>query len=107
LVFKPLTKGSSEVSADISVGPERVALQTFFNQADSGDEINRIIRYWVQDRYQARKFPRAPGPSNDTSLILPYLGAPLIGSYRLSLQPSDCPFDGAVFTLYFIFASAP
>ncbi|MBB6408795.1 hypothetical protein [Mesorhizobium sangaii] len=106
-VFKPLTKGSSEVRADISVGPERVALQTFFNQADSGDEINRIIRYWVQDRYQARKFPRAPGPSNDTSLILPYLGAPLIGSYRLSLQPSDCPFDGAVFTLYFIFASAP
>ncbi|MER9224572.1 hypothetical protein NKI39_02800 [Mesorhizobium sp. M0664] len=106
-VFKPLTKGSNEVRADISVGPERVALQTFFNQADSGDEISRIIRYWVQDRYQARKFPRAPGPSNDTSLILPYLGAPLIGSYRLSLQPSDCPFDGAVFTLYFIFASAP
>ncbi|MES0097577.1 hypothetical protein [Mesorhizobium sp. M0019] len=105
-VFKPLTKGSNEVRADISVGPERVALQTFFNQADSGDEISRIIRYWVQDRYQARKFPRAPGPSNDTSLILPYLGAPLIGSYRLSLQPSDCPFDGAVFTLYFIFASA-
>jgi hypothetical protein len=106
-VFKPVTKGSTEVRADLAVGPERLALQTFFNQADSRDEITRIIRYWVQDRYQARKFPRAPGPSNDTSLILPYLGAPLIGSYRLSLQPSNCPFDGAVFTIYFIFASAP
>ncbi|WP_245441994.1 hypothetical protein [Mesorhizobium hawassense] len=106
-VLKPLAEGSSEVSADISVGPERLAFQTFFNQADSRDEINRIIRYWVQDRYQARKFPRLPGPSNDSALILPYLGAPLIGSYRLSLQPSDCPFDGAVYTLYFIFASAP
>src|SRR5690606_15550872 len=69
-VFKPLTKGSSEVRADIAIGPERLAFQTFFNQADSRDEINRIIRYWVQDRYQARRFPRPPGPSNDTSLIL-------------------------------------
>jgi hypothetical protein len=106
-VLKPLTKGSNEVSADIAVGPGRMAFQTFFNQADSRDEINRIIRYWVEDRYQARKFPRPPGPPNDSSLILPYLGAPLIGSYRLSLQPSDCPFDGAVFTFYFVFASAP
>jgi hypothetical protein len=106
-VLKPLTQGSNEVSADIAVGPGRMAFQTFFNQADSRDEINRIIRYWVEDRYQARKFPRPPGPPNDSSLILPYLGAPLIGSYRLSLQPSDCPFDGAVFTFYFVFASAP
>jgi hypothetical protein len=106
-VFKPLTKGSDEVRADIAIGPARLAFQTFFNQADSRDQISHIISYWVVDRYQARKFPRAPGPSNDTGLILPYLGAPLIGSYRLSLQPSDCPFEGAVFTLYFIFASAP
>lgn len=106
-VFRPLTEGSAEVSADIVVGPERVALQTFFNLADSQDEVNRIIRYWVQDKFQVRRFPRPNGPPNDTTSILPYLGAPLMGSYRLSVQPSDCPFDGAVFTLYFIFASAP
>ena len=106
-VFRPLAEGSTEVSADIVVGPERVGLQTFFNLADSQDEVNRIIRYWVQDRFQVRRFPRPNGPPNDTTSILPYLGAPVMGSYRLSLQPSDCPFDGAVFTLYFIFASAP
>jgi hypothetical protein len=106
-VFKPVTEGSREVSADISIGPERLALQTFFNLADSQDEVNRIIRYWVQDRFQVRNFPRRAGPPNDTDSVLPYLGAPVIGSYRLSLQPSDCPFDNAVFTLYVIFASAP
>lgn len=106
-VFRPLTKGSSEVSSDVVVGPQRSKLQTFFNLADSQDEVNRIIRYWVQDLFQVRKFPRPNGPSNDTTSALPYLGAPLIGSYRISLQPSDCPFDGAVFTLYFIFASEP
>lgn len=106
-VFRPLAQGSREVSADIVVGPERLALQTFFNLADSQAEVDRIIRYWLQDRFQVRRFPRPSGPPNDTTSILPYLGAPVIGSYRLSLQPSDCPFDGAVFTLYFIFASAP
>lgn len=106
-VFRPLAEGSSEVTAEISVGPQRLALQTFFNLADSQDEVNRIIRYWVQDRYQVRNFPRPNGPPNDTRSILPYLGAPVIGSYRLTLQPSDCPFDNAVFTLYFIFASEP
>src|SRR5690606_23816118 len=93
MVFRPLAEGSSEVSAEIVVGPERVALQTFFNLADSQDEVERIIRYWLNDRFQLRRFPRPNGPPNDTTSILPYLGAPLIGSYRLSLQPSDCPFD--------------
>ena len=106
-VFRPLAEGSREVAAEITVGPERLALQTFFNLADSQDEVNRIIRYWVQDRFQVRSFPRPAGPPNDTNSVLPYLGAPVIGSYRLTLQPSDCPFDDAVFTLYFIFASAP
>lgn len=106
-VFKPLAEGSAEVSAEILIGPRRVALQTFINQADHREVISRIIDYWTLDRFQARRFPRLPGPANDSGLILPYLGAPLIGSYRLSLQPSDCPFDGAVYTLYFIFASAP
>lgn len=106
LVFRPLAEGSSEVSADLAVGPERLSLQAFFNLADSQEEVNRVIRYWVQDRFQVRRFPRQSGPPNDTTSVLPYLGAPVIGSYRLSLQPSDCPFDGAVFTLYFIFASA-
>lgn len=106
-VFRPIAEGSREVSADVSVGPERLALQTFFNLADSQDEVNRVIRYWVQDRFQVRSFPRPNGPPNDTQSALPYLGAPVIGSYRLTLQPSDCPFDNAVFTLYLIFASAP
>jgi hypothetical protein len=106
-VFRPLAEGSREVAADVTVGPERLALQTFFNLADSQDEVNRVIRYWLQDRFQVRSFPRLNGPPNDTASVLPYLGAPVIGSYRLSLQPSDCPFDNAVFTIYFIFASAP
>lgn len=106
-VFRPLAQGSSEVAADITVGPERLSLQTFFNLADSQDDVNRIIRYWVQDRFQVRRFPRPNGPPNDTTSVLPFLGAPVMGSYRLSLQPSDCPFDGAVFTVYFIFASMP
>jgi hypothetical protein len=106
-VFRPLAEGSREVAANLSVGPERLSLQTFFNLADSQDEVNRIIRYWVQDRFQVRRFPRSVGPPNDTTSVLPFLGAPVMGSYRLSLQPSDCPFDGAVFTAYFIFASAP
>jgi hypothetical protein len=106
-VFRPLAEGSSEVSADLLAGPERHSLQTFFNLADSQDEVNRIIRYWVQDRFQVRRFPRTTGPPNDTTSVLPFLGAPVMGSYRLSLQPSDCPFDGAVFTVYFIFASEP
>ena len=82
-------------------------LQTFFNLADSQEDVNRIIRYWLQDRFQVRRFPRPNGPPNDTTSILPFLGAPVMGSYRIALQPSDCPFDGAVFTLYFIFASEP
>ena len=106
-VFRPLAEGSNEVSTDITVGPERLSLQTFFNLADSQDEVNRIIRYWVQDRFQVRRFPRPNGPPNDTTSVLPFLGAPVMASYRMSLQPSDCPFDGAVFTLYFIFASKP
>ncbi len=106
-VFRPIAEGSTEVSADILVGPERLSLQTFFNLADSQDEVNRIIRYWLQDRFQVRRFPRPNGPPNDTTSILPFLGSPVMGSYRVTLQPSDCPFDGAVFTLYFIFASEP
>jgi hypothetical protein len=88
------------------VGPPRSGLQTFFNLVDSQEDVNRVIRYWLQDRYPVRNFPRQPGPPNDSTAVLPYLGAPVIGSDRVSLQPSDCPFDGAVFTLYFIFASA-
>ena len=61
----------------------------------------------MQDVFQVRRFPRTNGPPNDTTSVLPFLGAPVMGSYRLSVQPSDCPFDGAVFTVYFIFASAP
>jgi hypothetical protein len=106
-VFRPVAEGSSDVAAQLVVGPPRSRLQTFFNLADSQDEVNRIIRYWLQDLYQVRNFPRVNGPPNDTTSILPYLGAPVIGTYHLSLQPSDCPFEGAVFTLYFIFASAP
>ena len=76
-VFRPLAEGSREVAADIAVGPERLALQTFFNLADSQDEVNRVIRYWVQDRFQVRAFPRPNGPPNDTASVLPYLGAPV------------------------------
>jgi hypothetical protein len=106
-VFRPVAEGSREVSADLLVGPERLALQTFFNLADSQAEVNSVIRYWLQDRFQVRSFPRPQGPPNDSQSTLPYLGAPVAAAYRLSLMPSDCPFDGAVFTLYVIFASAP
>lgn len=106
-VFRPVAQGSREVTADLMVGPQRLALQTFFNLADSQAEVNAVIGYWLRDRFQVRNFPRPQGPPNDSQSTLPYLGAPVAAPYRLSLMPSDCPFDGAVFTLYVIFASAP
>ncbi|MBS0125393.1 hypothetical protein [Thetidibacter halocola] len=106
-IFRPLAEGSDEMVADIVTGPRRLSLQTFYNLADSEDDLRRVVNYWLFDRFQVRKFPRQPGPPNDPSAVLPFLGAPLISTYRIGLHPSDCPFDGAVFTVYFIFASAP
>lgn len=107
VVFRPLAEGSSEVGAQLVVGPERSSFHGFYNLADSQDDVNRVLDYWVRDRFQVRSFPRASGagPPNDTTSVLPYLGAPLIGSYELAVGPADCTYDGAVFTLHFIFSS--
>lgn len=104
-VFRPLSEGSSEVVPDIVIGPRRDAQHTFYNLVDSEATVRQITEYWVSDRFAARKFPRIPGPPNDSTAILPFLGAPVYGAYELAVHPSDCPFDGAVFTLYFFFAS--
>jgi hypothetical protein len=103
MVFKPLAEGSSELVAQLQVGPERSWVQTFFNLANSQDRVDRIQDFW-EDRFQVRQFPPIPGPPNDSNSNLPYLGAPVIGSYSLQVLPSTCSYDGAVYTLYFVYS---
>lgn len=106
MVFRPLTEGSDEVSVQVLIGPARSNEDAFWNVDDSLDEatVNGITSYWRR-RFQVRTFPHRPGPPNDDESLLPYLGAPVLGTYRLSLKPSSCSFDGANLSLYFIFAS--
>lgn len=105
MVFKALAQGSTENVAQLQIGPPRSDQQVFFNLATSQDRVDRILDFW-EDRFQVRQFPPVPGPPNDTNATLPYLGAPVIGSYALGLLPSTCGYDGAVYTIYFIYSSA-
>lgn len=105
MVFKALAQDSPETVAQLQIGPQRTDQQVFFNLATSQDRVDRILDFW-EDRFQVRQFPPTPGPPNDSNAVLPYLGAPVIGSYSLSLLPSTCGYDGAVYTIYFIYSSA-
>ncbi len=105
MVFKALAEGSPETVAQLQVGPARTDQQVFFNLATSQDRVDRILDFW-EDRFQVRQFPPIPGPPNDSNATLPYLGAPVIGSYALDVLPSTCSYDGAVYTIYFIYSSA-
>ena len=103
MLFRPLSEGSNELVAQLQVGPERSWVQTFFNLANSQDRVDQIQDFW-EDRFQVRQFPPLPGPPNDSNANLPYLGAPVIGSYSLQVLPSTCAYDGAVYTLYFVYS---
>lgn len=103
MLFRPLSEGSDELVAQLQVGPERSWVQTFFNLANSQDRVDQIQDFW-EDRFQVRQFPPIPGPPNDSNANLPYLGAPVIGSYSLQVLPSTCAYDGAVYTLYFVYS---
>ena len=106
-VFRPLAEGSPVTVPERIIGPSRGGQHTFYNMAANEADLNRVLSYWQFNRFAARKFPRMPGPPNDQDAILPFLGAPVYGTYKLAVNPSDCPFEGAVFTLLFLFASTP
>lgn len=103
MLFRPLAEGSDELVAQLQVGPERSWVQTFFNLATSQSRVDQIQDFW-ENRFQVRQFPPIPGPPNDSNANLPYLGAPVIGSYSLRVLPSTCGYDGAVYTLYFVYS---
>ena len=105
-VFRPLAEGSDEIVADISIGPPRGINRTFYDFSGNGQaNVTQIVDFWLNNILLVRKFPPQAGVPDNINAVFPFLGAPVIGSYRLSLLPSDCAFDGAVFTVYFIFSS--
>ncbi len=105
MVFHNIAEGSEEVVPQLVIGPGRSFVRPFYNLASSLDTVERILDYW-EDAFTVRSFPPSNGPPNDTRSVLPFLGAPVIGTYEVFLRPSTCGFDGAVFTLYLIFSSS-
>lgn len=105
MVFKALAEGSPETVAQLQIGPPRTDRQSFIDQTSSQDKIDRILDFW-EARFQVRHFPPLAGPPNDPESTLPYLGAPVIGSYSLEVLPASCGYDGATFSFYFIYSSA-
>lgn len=105
-VFRPLAEGSTVVVPDTVIGPRRLSENLFYNLVDSQTDVNSVLQHWLAQRHLVRKFPsRSNPPPNDRDLVLPFLGAPVYGTYALSLKPSSCGYEGAAFTLYFLFAS--
>ncbi|SDF57199.1 hypothetical protein SAMN04488105_13010 [Salipiger thiooxidans] len=105
IVFRPVTEGASDLAAELVIGPPRNKAQTFLRSTTEDAQIDQILSYWSSD-FAIRTFPPSGGPRNDPESRLRYLGAPLIGDYRLDAHPSDCAHDRSVITLYFVFASA-
>ncbi|MBF0314124.1 MAG: hypothetical protein HQK50_07720 [Oligoflexia bacterium] len=105
MVFNNISENSTEVVPTLVTGPARSYVIPFYNLATAQDRVNSILDYW-EGRFNVRNFPQLPGPINDTSAILPFMGAPLIGTYELIRRPSRCGFEDAVFTFYVIYSSA-
>lgn len=106
VTFRPLAEGSLQVVPELVVGPRRDSPRALYNLINQQSRIDQIEAYW-NTLHQLRNFPPQNGPDNDPQNALPFLGAPVLGSYQLRLGTSDCPFDGAVFNLYLTFASTP
>lgn len=104
MVFRNIAQGSDEVSAQLVIGPPRSFVKPFYNLSSGMENVQRILDYW-EDVFLVRSFPPPNGPPNDTRSVLPFLGAPVIGSYDITLRPATCGFDDAVYTLYTIFAT--
>jgi hypothetical protein len=105
LVFRPIVEGSSETAAQLQIGPSRTTQRVFFDAQTSRDRIGNILNYW-ESVFQVRSFPAMPGPPNDPGAILPFLGAPVIGRYSITVNAPTCSYDGAKFTLIFIYSSS-
>ena len=87
-MFKSLSPENSEIMPQLVVGPERSYVRPFYNLASGQDRMDRILDFW-EDTFNVRGFPPRPGPPNDTSSILPYLGAPLVGTYEMESEQGD------------------
>ena len=91
----------------LRVHNERVKTPAYETQKDTaGSLLDKAIECWKSDHYIQSFLTVAP-PNEPGQAVVPLMGMPLIGSYKMKIEPPSegCSYEEATFILHFFYST--
>ena len=106
-VFKQMSENDPTLVPMLRVHNERVKTPAYETQKDTaGSLLDKAIEYWKSDHYIQSFLTVAP-PNEPGQAVVPLMGMPLIGSYKMKIEPPSegCSYEEATFILHFFYST--